>query len=277
MTTEPATREPGGKETEETPRNPLLSALKKPTTWVVTTVAGALATILSGGVVSLWSWTQDTWADVWDRQAIGGVVYSPIYTGQSYALTEAIPGGPGRRLLREDADLNDVAALVHAKKGYRLGRMDINIVLQGLRHDPVRVLDVRPHVISAGPPPSGTCFTIPTAGGDNVFSIQVDLDHPIPGYGTKRLRDRFLKNNINLAYKERATVEVTATAEQRSYEWELQVDYVYGDGTTVQHAYFRDERGEPFRLSGEARRYRFIYATPTLAEDYRLTGRHTKC
>ncbi|MBD3135692.1 hypothetical protein [Microbispora bryophytorum] len=246
-------------------------------TWVVTTVAGALATILSGGVADLWSRSQDTWADVRDRPVIEGVAYSPINGGQRYAFTEAISGGPGRRLLREDAGRDDLIALVKAKKGYRLGQMDISIVVRGMRHEPVRILDVRPHIISVKPPPSGTCFSIPTAGGDGVFPIDVDLDHPSPGYGTKHPRDRFLKKNINLVYGERATIEVTAHAEKRSYDWEIQIDYLQGDGTSVEHAYVRDERGEPFRLSGWARRYRYIYEAAVLTEDFRLSRSHTKC
>lgn len=277
MTADAATRDTGQTNPEEPPRNPVVRVLKKPMTWVVTTVAGALATILSGGVTDLWTWTQDAWADMRGRPVVEAVAYSPIDSGQTYAFTEAISGGPGKRLFREDATLDDAIALVKAKKGYRLGRMDVSVVVRGMRHEPVRILDVRPRIIAVNLPPSGTCFHLPTAGGDGVFPVEVDLDHPYPGYGTKHPRDRFLKKNINLMYGERATIEVTAHAKQRSYDWEIQIDYLHGDGTSVEHAFVRDERGEPFRLSGWARRYTYIYKTPGLTHEFRLSRSHTEC
>ncbi|MCC5576375.1 hypothetical protein IMZ11_12105 [Microtetraspora sp. AC03309] len=259
----------------DVPRGRALRALKKPAVWLVGTMGAALASIIGGIVLGVWPWLQDMWADHQDRPRITAIAYSPVEEGDAFAFRDAITGGP-RRILQGDPDETKLVDFIRRERGARIGSMNVTLVLRGERRDTIRIVDVRPRVRKSMPNASGTCFVMPNAGSADVFAIVADLDALAPG-GTAKRGARFLKKNIDLAYGERATVEITAEAARRAYEWDVQIDYVYGDDLTVQHAYVTDRDGQPFRITGEARTYRVAYDQRGLTSVFRVAKRNRSC
>ncbi|MFF5242981.1 hypothetical protein ACFY3V_01795 [Streptosporangium sp. NPDC000095] len=262
MTAQTSPEQPARESTEETP----LAKAARPFKWVGVTVAGGLATIIAGAVVTGWSWVQDQWRDFHQEPRISAIAYSPEKSGISIAFPDAITSGADRRSLLN----GDYGPLV-TSRGSQIGEMKVLLVLQGQRNDPIRILDVRPRILSSGPIAAGTCLLLPSAGEAAVFPVKADLDRLA---SANRRGGRLLEKNIDLVYKERASVELTVTARKRRYEWDIEVSYAYGDSEQIQRAYFTTESGQPFRLTGPARRYAIGY------EDrigyFRETGRKIK-
>ncbi|MEU4403322.1 hypothetical protein AB0F88_02290 [Streptosporangium sp. NPDC023963] len=255
---------PAGDAAEETP----LAKAARPFKWLGLTVAGGLATIIAGAVVTGWSWAQDQWREFHREPRISAIVYSPENEGISFALPRAVTSGPDRRRLLA----GDYEEVLRSGRGARIGEMKILLVLRGRRNDPIRVLDVRPRILSSGPVAAGTCLSLSNAGESPVFPVKADLDR-LAGAGSGS-SGRLLEKNLDLVYGERASVELTVTARKRSYEWDIEVSYVYGDSPGVQRDHFTAEGG-PFRLTGPARRYAMAYGNPMISR-FREIGRNVK-
>ncbi|GGK83862.1 hypothetical protein Sme01_17980 [Sphaerisporangium melleum] len=255
------------------PRNPVVRTLSRSAGWLVTTIAGGLATIIGGVLLAGWPQVQDAWADHWETPRLEHTIYNPISTGDRFAFHQVLTGGPGRLLNGADPDPAKLEAFVAREHGAVIGSMNVSLVVQGRRHRPLRILDVRPRVRRSMDRPSGTCFVVPSSGGTDKFKIEVDLDEVYRGKGPSR----YLEKNIDLAYDEMATVDLTVTAEERAYDWDIQVDYVYDGAATVQHAYFTAEDGGLFRVTGQAPAYRVAYTSRTLAAVFRRAERNASC
>jgi len=262
MTTPASSEQPPEQNAEETP----LAKAARPFRWLGVTVAGGLATIIAGAVLTGWSWAQDQWRDFHREPRISAIVYSPENAGISFAFPETIASGPDRRLL-----LNGGYQPLLRSRAVRIGTMKVLLVLRGRRNDPIRVLDVRPRILSSGPVAAGTCLSLPSAGDSPVFPVKADLDRLA---SVRAPAGRLLEKNIDLVYGERASVELTVTAGKRRYEWDIEVSYAYGDSDQVQLAHFAPEAGRPFRLTGPARRYAITYTS--LGNQSRELGRNTK-
>lgn len=232
-------------------------------------MAGGLATIITGAVVTGWSWVQDQWRDFQQEPRISAIVYSPENEAISFAFPDAITSGLDRRLLLK----GDYLPVLRSHGGARIGEMKVLLVLRGRRNDPIRVVDVRPRILSSGPVAAGTCLSLHSAGDSPVFPVKADLDRLASTGGGPS--GRLLEKNLDLAYGERASVELTVTARKRRYAWDIEVSYAYGDSARVQHAYFTPEDGRPFQLTGPARRYAIAYGNPAIT-NFREVGRNIK-
>ncbi|MFI6450735.1 hypothetical protein ACIBF6_04215 [Streptosporangium amethystogenes] len=266
MTARTSPEQPAGENTRENAEETPLAKAARPFKWLGVTVAGGLATVIAGIVVTGWSWVQDQWHDFHREPRISAIVYSPETAGISFAFPDAITSGPDRRHLLN----GDYEPLIRSR-GSRIGEIKVLLVLRGRRNDPIRVLDVRPRILSSGPVAAGTCFHLPSAGDSPVFPVKADLDRLA---SSGRSAGRLLEKNIDLVYGERTSVELTVTAGKRRYEWDIEVSYAYGDSAEVQRAYFTAEGDRPFRLTGPARRYTIGYSS--MISYFRETGRNVK-
>ncbi|MFI6450738.1 hypothetical protein ACIBF6_04230 [Streptosporangium amethystogenes] len=264
MTAQPPSEQPAGENTEEAP----LGRASRPFKWFGVTVAGGLATIIAGTVVTGWSWVQDQWRDLQREPRISAIVYSPGDETGSFAFSDVITSGPDRRRLL-DGDLEPV---FRSHDNAQIDEMKILLVLRGQRNDPIRVVDVRPRILSSGPVPAGTCLRVSSAGESPVFPVKADLDRLASVGGSAK---RLLEKNLDLVYGERVSVELTVTARKRRYEWDIEVSYAYGDSAEIQRAYFTDENNRPFQLTGPARRYAIAYGNPSIIR-FREIGRNVK-
>ncbi|MEU1734997.1 hypothetical protein [Streptosporangium sp. NPDC020145] len=220
---------------------------------------------------------RSTLADV-AQDALGAPVLTAVTTsivnvGDSFAMPDEFSTAEHALLLRAPSyrQLTETLFRHHAA---RLGTMNVVTVLRGRRHGAVRIIDVRPYIVRSGPPPTGTCLTIPAQGGGEEYKVKADLDHLNPRGG----QSRFLPKSIDLAYGERVTVEFTVHAKNRWYEWGIEVVYAYKDSGETESAFFQQANGQPFRVTGEAPRYSVVYNDPSsFGVGYRITGRNQPC
>lgn len=236
--------------------------------------------IVIGGVLLLAAATAGTWPtpidvgrDLVGIPAITAAITSSIFPGDSLAMpTELSPAE--HALLSRDPSDKQLTKVLSSHRAARIGRMNVLVILQGQRDNPIRVIDVRPRIIKSGPPPNGTCLTVPIQGTRDEYTIKVDLDQQRPGGGASR----FLPKSIDLAYGERATIELTVRAKRRWYEWDIEVIYAYRFGAQPESAFFRGSDGQPFRVTGAARKYAAVYNDPSSIHiGYRLLGRNRPC
>jgi hypothetical protein len=236
--------------------------------------------VVTGGVLLLATTIAATWPtpidigrDLVGVPAITATVTSTIYAGDTFAMaTELAPAE--HALLSRDPSIRQLTKVLSSHRAARVGGMNVLIVLQGQRDNPIRIIDVRPRIIRSGPPPSGTCLTVPAQGSSEEYTIKADLDRQRPGGGAPR----FLSKSIDLAYGERTTIEMTVKATRRWYEWDIEVIYAHGSGTRPASAFFRGSDGQPFRVTGKARKYAAVYNDPSsIFNGYRLLGRNRPC
>lgn len=243
--------------------------------WIVTAVAGALATLVSTVILGAWPWLLDRWADLRGQPHLITTAYAEeVRVGENVAFRRPLPLGPGQTLLPPGSRDKDVLDLLRREKAARTRGMTVTVVLRSTRRETIRILDVRPRILETAPSWSGACMHFPAQGDAPVYKVAADLDDLRPGKGRK---GGFLQKNLDLVEGERATVEISATAAKRYYRWDVQVDYLYGDSPDVRHVYVRDPAGEEFRLTGEAKRYRESYSTPPFSNDYRRVARGKTC
>ncbi|MFF4623051.1 hypothetical protein [Nonomuraea jabiensis] len=214
----------------------------------------------------------DAARDLAGAPVVAGTVTSRLYVTDSVATAGRLPPADHAVLLQRLSfkQLNEVLSRNHAA---RVRQMNVVIVLQGQRSEPIRIIDVRPRVLRSGPIPTGTCLTIPSQGEESEFKVKANLDRQTPERGGPR----FLPKSIDLADGERVTVEFTVAVEERWYEWDIEVIYVYKSDEEPSSSFFRGADGQPFRITGEAKRYATVYGDSGLGAGFRVWGRNRPC
>lgn len=245
--------------------------------WLVGAIGAALAGLIATVVAGAWPHVDDVRRDITDSGPLRVVIHVTGWEGEEAALAEPLTKGPDRFLLLRGMTLEQWDDLLRRHKAARVAQMDLVIVVQGRRHETIRVIDVRPHILAAGPVLRGTCIHVPTNGGQETFEVKADLDHLRPGYGTKDKPATFLPKSVDLNEGERATVEMSVLAKKRSYEFDIEITYDYEDGVTLRKMYVRQPNGDPFRVTGEAKRYAVGYTDPSIGAAYREVGRNRSC
>lgn len=236
-------------------------------------LAIALGLVIAVTVRNYWSEVTDWARDLSGDPALIATISSPLNAGDSVAMVDQLASDEHGLLLRGPSR-QQLRALLDRHRAARVRSMNVVVILQGRRNHPIRIIDVRPRVIAAASNPSGTCLTLPLQGTVEEFEIKADLDRMRPD-GTK---SRYLPKSIDLTDGERATIDITVTAEQRWYEWEIEVIYIRGSGPEPSSAFFRLSDGQPFRVTGEAPRYATTYHDPSLIGiGLRSGARNSRC
>ncbi|NJP92829.1 hypothetical protein HCN51_25790 [Nonomuraea sp. FMUSA5-5] len=236
-------------------------------------LAAGILVVLGAIAVSAWPTLTDAAQDLSGTPVLDGTATTRINVGDSLALPGELTADEQSILLREPSD-DEFARLMSRHRAARLNSMDVVLVLEGRRNAPIRIIDVRPRVLRSGPPPAGTCLTVPAQGDAGEFEVKADLDEQRPSGGGSR----FLPKSIDLAFGERATISFTSRARHRWHEWDIEVVYTQKAGDGVRSMFFRAPDGEPFRLSGPAEKYATVWNDPSyLGVGYRITARNKKC
>ncbi|MEU8316971.1 hypothetical protein AB0C33_01270 [Nonomuraea sp. NPDC048881] len=235
----------------------------------------AVGVILATAVAVAQSWPAlvDALRDASGPPPLVGTASARINVGDSLAMADAFSTDEHAQLLRDPTNA-DLIRILTRHGAARVSTMNVVLILEGERNSAIRIIDVRPRILRSGPPPTGTCLTLPAQGGAEEYKIVADLDRQRPEGGGSR----FLPKSIDLAYGERTTVEFTATAKRRWYEWDIEVVYSYKADSKPQSTFFRDPDGQPFRVTAEARRYSTVWNDPSaLSLGFRVTGRNKSC
>ncbi|POX42730.1 hypothetical protein C3486_03935 [Streptomyces sp. Ru73] len=126
---------------------------------------------------------------------------------------------------------------------------DVQVVLEGLRQDPVRITDLSVRADCTAPL-TGTLMLSPSAGADDSVRIGVDLDSPrrVPYLRdtSGKKRPYFPGHTISLAEKEQVVLDLVATTARHycSYTYRLTVLTQEGERSLD-----IDDHGKPFKVT----------------------------
>ncbi|MGW6498496.1 hypothetical protein [Nonomuraea angiospora] len=236
-------------------------------------IAAGVVLVLCGVAAGLWPTLVDAARDLAGARVLAGTVTSRLDATDSVATHDQLPPADHAMLMRGPS-IKQLTEMLSRNHAARVRKMNVVVVLQGRRSEPIRIIDVRPRILHSGPVPTGTCLTIPSQGDGAEYEVKVDLDRQTPEGGGSR----FLPKSIDLADGERATIDFTAKAELRWYEWDIEVVYVYKADEQPASAFFGEADGQPFRVTGEAKGYATVYGDPSLlGAGYRVWKRNQPC
>ncbi|MEV5530578.1 hypothetical protein [Streptomyces prunicolor] len=126
---------------------------------------------------------------------------------------------------------------------------NVQVVLQGLRQEPVRITNM---VVDAdcSAPLTGTLMYSPAAGSDDSIRIGVDLDSarqvPYALDGSGKKAPYFPGHTISLAEKEQVVLDILATTQRHycAYTYRLKILTKDGEQNLV-----IDDHGKPFKVT----------------------------
>ncbi|MGI5488118.1 hypothetical protein [Microtetraspora malaysiensis] len=134
--------------------------------------------------------------------------------------------------------------------------MDVTVVLTGNRTS-LRIVDIEPRVLARMPVSEGARLIAITGGEAGTVEMAADLDRPAPRFTTDGDTAYFRKKQIDLKRDERITLSLSFTGKKAYYEFDLLATVLADDRT--EEVVIKGPDGGPFRLSGEAARYRAYY------------------
>ncbi|WP_326644999.1 hypothetical protein OG884_11855 [Streptosporangium sp. NBC_01755] len=135
--------------------------------------------------------------------------------------------------------------------------MDVTVVLTGNRTS-LRIVNIVPQVLARMPVSEGARLIAITGSGETgTVEMAADLDRPAPRFTTDGGTEYFRKKQIDLKRDERVTLSLSFTGKKAYYEFDLLVTVLADD--RAEKVVIKGPDGGPFRLSGEADRYRAYY------------------
>jgi hypothetical protein len=127
----------------------------------------------------------------------------------------------------------------------------IQLVLEGNRDKPVRIIGMKPTTKRCTIPMSGTLLYSPGAGQDESIKIGIDLDKPRPVAQVIEAGewkgDYFADKTVSLKRAEQVTFQILATTSKQSCEFALELTIVENGRTVVQTV---ADAQHPLRVSG---------------------------
>ncbi|MEU8203622.1 hypothetical protein [Streptosporangium sp. NPDC049046] len=179
------------------------------------------------------------------------------YSERDTVLREPVTTPEDRTLmLAAHADKQREAMLARHRMAL-IDSMNVTVALTGNRSS-LRIVDIEPRVLARRPVSEGARLIAITGGGEvSTVEMAADLDRPAPRFTTGGDTPYFRKKQIDLKRDEPVTLSLSFTGKKAYYEFDLRVT-VLADGRT-EEVVVKGPDGGPFRLTGEADRYRSHY------------------
>ncbi|MEU3166833.1 hypothetical protein [Streptosporangium sp. NPDC006930] len=179
------------------------------------------------------------------------------YSERDTVLREPVTTPEDRALmLAAHADKQREAMLARHRMAL-IDSMNVTVALTGNRSS-LRIVDIEPRVLARRPVSEGARLIAVTGGGETgTVEMAADLDRPTPRFTTGGDTPYFRKKQIDLKRDEPVTLSLSFTGKKAYYEFDLRVT-VLADGRT-EEVVVKGPDGGPFRLTGEAARYRSHY------------------
>lgn len=184
------------------------------------------------------------------------------YSERDTVLREPVSDPEDRAvMLAAHADGRREAVLTRHRMSL-IDRMDVTVALTGDRSS-LRIVDIEPRILARLPVSEGARLIAVKAGGEvGAVEMSADLDRPVPRFTVGGGAAYFRKKQIDLKRGEPVTLSLSFTGRKAYYEFDLRVT-VLADGRT-EEVVVKGPDGGPFRLSGEAGRYRSYYRESSL-------------
>lgn len=184
--------------------------------------------------------------------ALAVALKDPVTSGLGYADLLAGPS---------DTDpQNSWSNLLAGYVGAPIGELHVDFVLTGQDKTPVRVINVQIQRLGPLMPPlSGTYIPIPHGGAQAAYQFTVNMDAPYPAILRLPSGQTFPDLNVQLADGEQLTLSIDFLATHYSSRCILLVTYLVGTKTHVLKV--EGPNGQPFAVTGHAKRYKVRYAS----------------
>ncbi|MEO3874361.1 hypothetical protein ABGB18_36680 [Nonomuraea sp. B12E4] len=222
-------------------------------------IAGAVILAAFGTMFTEWynADGSDTLERVRDAPPITVGHVAVDYSERDTVLREPVTD-PGDRAVMLAANAGKRRDAVLARHRMSLiDSMDVTVALTGSRSS-LRIVDIEPRVLGRGPVSEGARLIAITGGGEvDTVEMAADLDRPAPRFTTDGDTAYFRKKQIDLKRDERITLSLSFTGKKAYYEFDLLVTVLADDRT--EEVVIKGPDGGPFRLTGEAARYRAYY------------------
>ncbi|MFI6735805.1 hypothetical protein ACIBI9_23025 [Nonomuraea sp. NPDC050451] len=233
-----------------------------------TWLAGIISAVLIAAIGVVFStWFNARGTDTLDRLGGGPPItvghVAIDYAGQVTALREPVTDPAGRVALRASAaDAAREAALTRHHRA-RIDIMNVTVTLVGNRGS-LRIVDMKPRVLTRGPVSDGARLTAAGAGETGTVELAADLDQKAPRFTMSKdpRIPYFTKKQIDLKRDERVTLNMTITGKKAYYEFDLVLTVLAEDRT--EEIVINGPDKTPFRLTGAARSYRSYYGDSPL-------------
>ncbi|TDC11496.1 hypothetical protein E1267_00735 [Nonomuraea longispora] len=233
-----------------------------------TWLAGVLSAVIITAIgVVFTSWFNARGPDTVDRISgeppikVGHVAVD--HSAQDTALREPVTDPGERAILLGNASGARADAVMARHDRAPLERADATVVLVGNRSS-VRVIDIKPRVLTRAPVSDGAVLISTPAGEVDTVELSADLDEPAPRFtaaedpGTSYFRTK----QIDLKRGEKITLSLSVKGTAAYYEFDLQVTALAEDRT--EQLTIEGPGGSPFRVTGTAEAYRAYYTVSPL-------------
>ncbi len=147
---------------------------------------------------------------------------------------------------------SDEAKWFASRRAAFLNGVEIELVVQGNRRNPVRIINISP-VETCSAPLDGTMFYAPSAGVEGGSYLTLSTDNPLapadfqPGLGSPTVSNFFGHYSVSLRYGEQYTFHIAVTGHKHYCQFAFDLTVLDGSGTVVESV---NDHGQPFRLTG---------------------------
>ncbi|MFI6183752.1 hypothetical protein ACIA8R_50045 [Nonomuraea sp. NPDC051191] len=230
---------------------------KGPLAWVAG-IAGAVVLAAFGVVFTDWynSHGSDTVQRVRGAASVTVGHVAVDYDERDIVLRDTVTTPEDRAVMVATYADEQREAMLARHRMALIGSMNVTVALTGNRSS-LRIVNIEPRVLARMPVSKGARLIATKAGEAGTVELAADLDRPVPRFTTGAGTSYFRKKQIDLKRDEPVTLSLSFTGKKAYYEFDLRAT-VLADGRT-EEIVIKGPDGGPFRLTGEATRYRAYY------------------
>ncbi|MGA5759464.1 hypothetical protein [Nonomuraea bangladeshensis] len=178
------------------------------------------------------------------------------YDERDIVLRDSVTTAEDRAVMLASYAGQQREAMLARHKMALIDSMNVTVVLIGNRSS-LRIVNIEPRVLARLPASQGARLIAIKAGEAGTVDMAANLDRPAPRFTTGGDTPYFRKKQIDLKRDEPVTLSLSFTGRKAYYEFDLRAT-VLADGRT-EEIVIKGPDGGPFRLTGEAARYRSYY------------------
>jgi hypothetical protein len=236
--------------------------LRRPATWLITVATGAIGLLLTQVITGVPAQLiNPDWAKDLLRRGPDFFVAAKIVDRDDNGFSMVVPHDyqPDPKFLTMAGAAADpeFGQGLYEAGGVRMSPINLEVVVTGHRNQEIRILDIRPVIITRTDPMGGSAFLLPGQGESDILEMVIDFDAPNPiarervneaGSGEPDLgQPYFNKHKITLRDNEQEVITFPIRVTRHYVEFDLRFDYLVG---TEEKSLTVDNDGEHFRVTG---------------------------
>jgi hypothetical protein len=236
--------------------------LRRPATWLLTVVAGAIALLVTQIVSGLPAqlinpnWVKDLFRPGPDL-VVAAQIIDRDENGFSMAVPQDYQPNPKFLTMPGAAADPEFGRDLYEAGGVRISPLNLEVVVTGHRNQEIRVLDISPVIIKRTDPLGGSAFLFPGQGESDNVEMVIDFDALVPiaresgdeaNSGEPHLGEPYFdRHKITLGDNEQEVITMPIRVTRYYVEFDLKFDYLVG---TEKKSLVVDNDGQHFRVTG---------------------------